>query len=291
MHFVANFGSEPGQLGSETVRIARQIIVITFGSLITALGINDLLIPGHLMSGGLTGISIILYHFAKWPVATTYFIMNVPLLLLAYRYISHRFTILTVYSVVVLTVFLAVIHIHKYTSDPLLSAIFGGVVAGAGSALILRAGGSSGGVDVVTRIVAKYKSMNIGRLSLVLNGLIILACAFLFNVQTAMYTLISIFTSAKMYEVILNHVDRRSVIIVTERGNDVAKRIVSTMQRGVTLWNASGAYTDTPKQVLLCVIVNVQLNELKNTVLKEDPTAFLAVIPTHQVVGQFTQIW
>lgn len=265
--------------------------MILIGSTLTAVGVNDLVLPAHLMSGGLTGISIVLYHFFRLPVGATYMALNLPLLWLAYQSIGKKFSLYTILSVIALSTALAIVPIHRFVTDGLLSAIFGGVVVGGGSAVILRAGGSSGGVDIVTRVLATKRDANIGRVSLVLNGAIIIVSAFLFTVQTAMYTLISIFAAAKAYDVLLNHVDRISVIVVSNHGVAISKRIIESMQRGVTVWDAHGAYTSGSKQVVFCVIVNVQFAELRHIILGEDPDAFIAIVPTKRVVGQFNQVW
>lgn len=269
-----------------------EIFAIIVGSLITAFGINEFILPVHLMSGGLTGICIILYHFFGWKVGTQYFLFNIPLLILGYKYIGRKFSCYTLLAVISLSTFLNVIHIQKFfTSDTLLCAIFGGIVTSAGGAIVLRAGGSSGGLDIVARIVAKFKNVPIGKFSLVVNGLIVLASAYLYEVQTALYTLISIFTGSKTYETLLHHVDRITVMIITSKGDEVSQTITQAMGRGVTKWEASGAYTHSSKQVLLCVIVNVQLAELRQLVSSQDGEAFITVLPTQNVIGKFAQVW
>jgi uncharacterized membrane-anchored protein YitT (DUF2179 family) len=269
-----------------------ELIMIMIGCAITAFGINVLIVPAHLLTGGLTGLCVILYHFFNWPVGTQYFIYNIPLLILGYKFIGKKFIFYTIYGVIMLSLFLNMIHLQNtWTKDPLLSSIFGGIVTSVGSAIVLRFGGSTGGLDIIGRVIAKFRDIPMGRFNLVINSAIVIASAALFEVQTAMYTLISIFTGAKTYEALLNHVDRISVIVVTEKGEEVAQAITQAMLRGVTMWNASGAYTHQEKQVLLCVIVNVQLPELKKVVVKTDDKAFISIVPTKSIVGNFHQVW
>lgn len=273
------------------MKLVRELIIVTIGSLIIAIGVNDLMLPAHLMSGGLTGICILFYHFFRWPVGTQYLIFNIPLLVLAHRFIGTKFTVYSLVAVMLSSLLLMVIPIRQFTSDPLLAGVFGGIVTGAGAGMVLRVGGSSGGIDIISRIVAKYRNVSIARFSLVVNGLIILATAFMFDFQTAMYTLISIYTAAKAYEILLTHVGRISVLVVTEKGPAVEEKIVSAMRRGVTSWDAHGAYTRGQKQVLMCVIVNVQFQEFRQIVLSVDPNAFLTVVPAQSVIGNFNQVW
>ncbi|UOF90462.1 YitT family protein [Fodinisporobacter ferrooxydans] len=269
-----------------------ELLLITLGCGLTAFGTNEFIIPSHLLAGGLTGICIIIYHYTNWPVGTQYMLFNIPLLVLGYIYIGKRFSFYTVYAVVMLSLFLNILHINKFfTHDVLLNAIFGGIVASAGSAIVLRFGGSSGGLDIPSRIIAKYKNIPMGKFMLLVNGLIVLSSAYIFTVQMAMYTLISIFMGAKTYESFLHHIDRISVMIITNKGDQVAEVITTTMRRGVTKWHAKGAYTQSDKEVLMCVVVNVQFQDLKQIVLAEDPEAFITVMPTSRVVGQFATVW
>ncbi|MGZ4031737.1 MAG: YitT family protein [Tumebacillaceae bacterium] len=274
------------------MRIVWELFLILIGCAITAFGINVLIVPAGLMTGGLTGICVILYHFFGWPVGTQYFIYNVPLVLLGYKYIGKKFIFYTIYGVVLLSLFLNIIHLNKtWTTDPLLSSIFGDIIMSVGAAIVLRFGGSTGGLDILGRVIARYRDVPMGRFNMVINSAIVVASAGLFEVQTAMYTLISIFAGSKTYEALLNHVDRISMIVVTEKGEEVAQAITRSMLRGVTMWNAHGAYTQQEKQVLLCVIVNVQLPELKKVIVKTDDKAFISIVPTKSIVGNFHQVW
>jgi uncharacterized membrane-anchored protein YitT (DUF2179 family) len=269
-----------------------ELLAISIGCAITAFATNEFIIPSHLLSGGLTGICIMIFHFTHWPVGTQYLLYNIPLLILGYMYIGKKFSVYTIYAVVILSLFLNFIKIHHFfTKDMLLNAIFGGSLASLGSAIVLRMGGSTGGLDILSRIIAKYRNVTMGKFSLVVNGCIVTASAYLFQVQTAMYTLISIFTGAKTYETLLHHVDRATAVIVTTKGEEVAKAITQSMRRGVTKWPASGAYTHGDKEVLLCVIVYVQLSDLQHIVIDEDPDAFITIIPTQRVIGRFASVW
>lgn len=273
------------------MRIFKELFMNTVGCALLAFAINGLLVPAHLITGGLAGLCILLYHWFGFPLGTLTFILNIPLLIVGYRYVGRKFFYYTIYSVAVLSLFLDIPIHHVVTNDPLLAAIFGGVVLGLGGAIILRFGGSSGGFDILARIVAKYRNVTLGGFNLVMNSAIVIASIYLFGIQSAMFSLISIFTAAKTYEVVLNHVDRISLLVITDRGHQVAEKITQSMRRGVTMWSANGAYTQQDKHVLLCVIVNIQMTEVRKMILEEDPQAFITVIPTQNVIGQFEQVW
>lgn len=269
-----------------------ELVGIAFGCFLTALGINALIVPGQLLTGGVTGVAILIHHFVPVPVSIMYLVLNIPLLIIGFFQIGRKFSLYTVYAAVLLTVFLALIRLHHFpTHDILLDSIFGGVLSGAGGGLALRLGGSQGGLDIVTRVIAKHKNVTVANLSLIFNAVIIVLSLFLFNIQIAMFTLISIYASSRTYSVLLNHIGRISVIIITEHGERVSRAITESMIRGVTSWEATGTYSNRAKNVLLCVTTNVQLTDLRTIVLKYDPQAFISVIQTQNVIGNFEQIW
>lgn len=273
-------------------KIIYEVFGITLGTFISAVGINALIVPGQLLTSGVTGVAILLNHFVPVSLALIFILLNIPLLILSFFQIGLKFSVYTVYSAALLSVFLSVIHFHHFpTHSILLDSIFGGILSGGGCAIVLRLGGSQGGLDIVTRVVAKHRNVTVANLSLVLNAVIVLLSVFLFDIQIAMYTLISIFASSKAYAVLLNHIGRISVIIITEHGEKVAHAITANMIRGVTSWDATGTYTNHAKNVLLCVTTNVQLAPLKTIVLENDPQAFISVMPTQNIIGNFQQIW
>lgn len=274
------------------LKVAFELFCILVGCAVTAYGINGLIVPAHLLSGGLTGICVIINHFTGWEVGTQYLIFNIPLLFLGYRYISKKFSFYTVFAVIMLSLFLNIIKVESpWTHDPLLSAIFGGIISGVGDALVLRMGGSTGGLGIVGRVIATHKNVSIGRFNLILNSGIVAASAFMYEAQTAMYTIISFFTSSKAYDMLLNHVNRIAVYVVTDQGEKVAEQLLPTLGRGVTMLNAQGSYTKSDKQLLYCVIVNEQLPTFRTLVLQTDPNAFISVVPALNVFGQFKRSW
>jgi uncharacterized membrane-anchored protein YitT (DUF2179 family) len=269
-----------------------ELLIIIIGTLISACGLNMLIIPSKLLSGGLTGISQFINYFFPINVGIFYFILNIPLMILGYKHIGKKFSIYTIFSITLLSVTLYIIPIrHIWTDNILLSAVFGGILSSFGSAIVLRVGGSQGGLDILSRIVAKYNNISVGKVSLMINAIIIAISGFIFNSEIALYTIISIYSAAKTYEVILNHVNRVSVMIITEKGKEVGEKINGQLHRGTTVWNANGGYTNKDKTVLFCVIVEGELNQLKQIVKTIDPESFVSVNSTQNVIGRFNQIW
>ncbi len=279
-------------LEKRVVRIAFEVLCIIFGSLLIGVGSNTLLLPAHLLSGGLMGICMIIYNTLGWSVGTQYFLYNIPLLVLAYIYLGKKFIIYTLLAVGFDSLFLHLIPIKMmWTHNIILASIFGGVVSFAGGAIMLRAGGSNGGLDVLGRVIAKYKNLSIARFGLIMNFIIISVSAVIFNVQSAMFTILSMYVGAKTYDTILTVAERSSVMIVTDKGNEVSGALNEAFNRGVTFWEGEGAYSHESKQVVFCVIVNIQWADLVDIVKGIDETAFISAIPAHKIVGNFKNVW
>ncbi|UFJ41169.1 YitT family protein [Brevibacillus humidisoli] len=273
-------------------RIIIEVVAILFGSLLIAVGANTLLIPADLLSGGVIGICMILFHFFDWSVGVQYFIYNIPLLILGYIHLGRKFVIYSVLAVVFDALFLQLIPIRlMWTDNIILNSIFGGAISFAGGAIMLRAGGSNGGLDILARVIAKHKNISIAKFGLMINLVIVTISAVIFDIQAAMFTIIALYVGSKTYEALLNIAERSSVIIITDKGTEVSAALNQAFHRGVTSWDALGAYSHTEKQVILCIIVNIQWSELCQTVQNIDPHAFISAMPAHKIIGNFKNTW
>jgi uncharacterized membrane-anchored protein YitT (DUF2179 family) len=273
-------------------RIAYEIAGLTLGCFLFAFGTNQFLAPVELLAGGLGGVCVIFYHVFGWPMGIQYFLYNIPLLVLGYIHIGKKFILYTIFSVIISSFFFDWIPIHAiWTKDTLLCAIFGAIISGIGAALILRLGGSVGGIDILSRVVAKYYNISIGRVGLIFSASIVVISAFLFDFQSAMYTILSFFVGTQTYDTILNIAQRNTVMIITNYGDNVSAELNQKFHRGVTSWNAMGVYSHTDRTVLLCVIVNGEWAELLRVVKRIDPDAFVIALPTQKIFGNFQADW
>lgn len=277
---------------NKSVETLLDIVMIILGSFMTAFAFNKMIIPSGLLSGGVTGISQILNHFVPLNVGILYFAFNLPLLWLGFKHLGKKFSIYTILSTILVSIFLYVIPIaFIWTEDVLLCAAFGGLISSVGAGVVLRRGGSQGGLDILSRIISKYKNITVGKVNLGINLVIVLISGFIFGAEIALYTIVSIFVGMKTYEVILNHVNRISVLIITEKGQDVCEAVTSHMHRGVTTWNANGGFTHKEKTVLYCVLMKGEMTQLKQIVKEVDEHSFVTVLSTQTVIGRFNQIW
>lgn len=262
-------------------------IVMVLGGAAVALGFNLLLIPVKLLSSGVSGISMILGYVSGWNIAWLYFALNVPILYWGYRVLGRRFIVLSIVNVLSTSLFLQLIPEYSWTDDRLLASVFGGLLVGIGSAGALRYGGSSGGVDVIASIISRSRDVAVGFLVVLLNTGIVAALGLLKNDwNAALYSMLSIYLTGKVIDIV--HTPHRKVtaFIVTNRANELAARLLS-LPRGVTILKTRGAFTSEERDMLMTVTTRFELAELRKIIRGIDPKAFVNVVQTVDVIGEF----
>ncbi|WP_110955012.1 YitT family protein [Anaerosinus massiliensis] len=267
-----------------------QYLSVGIGCLLSAIAINSFLVPHHLLSGGVSGIAIILFYLSGWPIGLQMLAMNIPLFYAAYRLIGKEYLFKTIYGAVLLSLF---IDLTGYLSnfmildDPILAAITGGVVTGIGSGLIFRANGSGGGLDVVCSILKKYYSINVGIASFSLNCMIMVVAALLFGIKLAILTLISMFIAANITDNVVEGFNRKKTLhIVSYKTEEIINVILKEVGRGATILTGQGAFTRQEKQVIFVVVSLTQIGQIKLLIQDVDPHAFMIVQDAVEVLGR-----
>lgn len=278
--------------------IAKQYSIILVGTFIFCFGTNVFIVPANLYNGGVVGVSQVIRT-----VLTDYmgigknielagiinFLLNIPLLILAICKISKRFFVKTLFSIVVQTVFFTLIPIPKtpILDDVLASCIIGGVISGAGVGLILRASGCAGGTDILGFYFSgKYKNFSIGKLTIIFNAVLYAVCGFMFNIQTAIYSVVYII--AFSFVIDKTHLQNiNTMAIVFTKCKDVPQKILYDMGRGVTTWNGNGAYTKEETLIFITVISKYEIDQIKDIVYEKDPKAFIIFTEGTGVSGNF----
>jgi len=263
------------------------LVIIAIGTTLSAAAFNQLLIPNRMLSGGIAGLSIIVNNLTGWPTGVMVLVMNLPILYLGYRHIGGKFILLTSLAVASFSFLLDVVPVAAAVDDLLLASIFGGAVNGLGLGLVLRIGGSTGGTDVLGVIANRKLGISIGEVLMGFNAVIVAAGALLFDLTSALYTLIAMFVTARIVDAMQTSRGRKSVLIVTQRADEVARSINVKLERGVTFLYGEGAYGHSPTKVIFCVLTRYELAELKSVVLQIDPAAFMTISDTNEVVGRF----
>lgn len=264
--------------------------VVFFGCLLSSCAMHLFLVPSHLYSGGISGISMICYYLFGLPIGVQTLVFNLPLFVLACKKLSRRYVIEAVIGTVLfsasidLTVFMG-----KYAPEvePLLAAIYGGVLYGAGSGLVFRVNGNGGGMDIVAAIVKKYYSLNIGGVLFFINCIIMAVAATIFGARTAMYTLVSMYLSGRVIDIVVaGFDDRKALLIISEQAEKIADGIIHEVGRGVTFLEGEGAFTHQHRRVVLVVASLTQIARLKLIVNIYDKQAFMIILDANEVSGR-----
>jgi uncharacterized membrane-anchored protein YitT (DUF2179 family) len=265
-----------------------RIAYILIGSFIYSIAINALFIPHHLLSGGLTGVAMMLNYLFRIPIGLSVAILNIPLFFGSHKYIGKRFTWLSILGILSSSLFLFLTDSWKIpVENSMVAAIFGGLISGIGTGIVIKNRGSLGGTDIISIIVNKYFSFNIGGVGMAINAVILGISAFLFNVEMAMLTLVAIFVSNKAIDSIqegFNH--RKTVIIVSDHYQEIADELLKKVKRGITFIDGEGAYTKKGKKLIYMVVRVMELSRIKDIVRRKDPGAFLSIIDTREVEGK-----
>jgi uncharacterized membrane-anchored protein YitT (DUF2179 family) len=271
----------------EAFKVLRQILLLCLGILCFVVAIRGFILPNRFFSGGVTGLALLLHALLRWPVGLLTFLFNVPIFLLGFRDVGKRFALFSAVSVVAFWLGVDHVPMAPLTRDPMLASIFGGLLGGLGSALAVRAGGSLGGFDILGVVLNRRFSLGVGEVSLMLNGVLIVAAGLLQDLELAMYTLISIFVASWALDTLQSPRPRKAVLIVSRRQAAIKERLLFQMARGVTILKAEGAYSGEESNVLLCVVTRYELKELQDLVRGEDPEAFVSVLEASDVIGRF----
>lgn len=265
--------------------------IIFLGCLVASLGVNLFLTNAKLLSGGATGVALILEYTVNIPSGVTVFLINLPLFLLSYKRLNKRFTLYSAIGMISLSVSLIItkpLSTLIAIDDFLLYCIYGGVLCGIGYGLVFLRNGSTGGVDIITMVIRKkYSNFEIGKVSFLINCIIVFIGALIFGLPKALYTLISIFLQGIIVDRVLNGFNsKKLLLILTEKEEEMINYIIKDMHRGVTSLIAEGEYTHSRKKMLYCAVTSSQMIHVKLKLLKIDPKAFITIIDVSEVNGK-----
>ncbi len=268
----------------------KNILQIALGTMIYAVGIGIFLDPNKLAPGGVMGIGVILSHTIGLGAGSWYFILNVPILILGWYNFGGRMIIATVYAVICNSLFTNFFsRIHTQPVDLFPATMAGSVLAGVGLGLVLKAGATTGGMDIVVKILRrKYKYIKTGTLFLILDLAVVVASGFVFkNINNVMYAFLAVIVTGKVLDYVLYGADEaRMILIVSDRSDELVKRILEELDVGATLLKGSGAYTKQNKEMILCVVKKRQAPDLEELVKEEDPHAFMILTNADEIYGE-----
>jgi uncharacterized membrane-anchored protein YitT (DUF2179 family) len=268
-------------------KVLQRLCFMFVGAVLVAIGLETFLVPNQIIDGGITGISIILAHLTGLPLGGFLFFLNLPFLLIGYQQIGKTFALSTLFTIAVLSVTSTLlIPVPGVTDDPLLAAVFGGIIVGVGVGLVVRNGGSSDGTEVVAVLINKKSPWSIGEVIMFLNIFILGSAGFVFGWNYAMYSLIAYFIAFKAIDVTVDGLEEtKSVWIISDKYREIGDAMLSRLGRGVTYLQGEGAYTGDEKKVVFSVISRLEEAKLRSIVEEIDPDAFLAIGTIAEVRG------
>ena len=272
----------------------RDYALVLAGALLQAVALRLFLVPANLASGGISGISQLINHYTGWPIGLMVLVGNLPMFLLGWRFLGgRRFVMRTIVAVGAYSLFTDLLLLLPFfpkngiTDDLVLNSLYGAVASGIGYGLVYRAQGTSGGSDILARILNRWRGIPMTQSYLMTDTLVILAAGFVFGWKQALYAIIVLYVSGLVVDSTLEGVGTvRTALIVSGQSEAVSQRILSEMERGVTILNGTGAYTGTARPVLYCVVNRSEVQQLKTIVHEMDPKAFMVIGQAHEALGE-----
>ncbi|MBU1276150.1 MAG: YitT family protein [Proteobacteria bacterium] len=277
----------PSRLGP-VGRVLLNLALMVVGNVCAAVAVNGILVPQGLLSGGFTGLSILLYYLPPHlPVGLWYLVLNIPVFALGWRLVGRRFFYWSLVGMGLLTLALEVVKVPVILEDPLAGALLAGILFGAGGGLVLRSQGSAGGLDILSVIMIQRFSVRLGTTLLAFNVVVLGVGALLFPLTKIIYTLAMIFVAAQVTNLVFSGLSqRKAVTIVSHRWQEIAQAIISDNRAGATLISAQGAFSGQEEPMVYTVVNLRELGRLKALVSSLDPDAFMVVSDTLEVSGQ-----
>ena len=272
-------------------KIFADIPMYFLGGMLVAVSISCFAAPNGIAAGGFSGVGTLLNYLFLLPIGLTVLIMNIPVFIVGGRRFGSIFLIKTVIATALqsLLIDLAAVFLPHYSGDRLLAALFGGVLSGLGLALVFMRGATTGGVDIIAKLInLRYSHISIGRLIMILDAFVVAAAAVIYrNIESALYAVVMIYVQSKAIDAVLFGMDKGRVLLINSRKHEqIAQQIMDKMHRGVTVIGAKGAYTKQNQPILLCAVRPYESAALRAIVREIDKTAFMVSLAAGEVVGE-----
>ena len=268
--------------------IPYNLILLTVGSLILGVGIKAIALPHNFISGGMSGVCLLIYYWTGLLTpGSLYFLINIPVFILGWRFVSRRFFFYSLYGMTAMTLAMDWVGFSIPVHDPMLAVLAGGALIGAGSGIILHSVGSAGGNDIIGIILNQKYNIRIGTFFFGFNIALFAFSLGKLPIDLVLYSLAMSFVTAQVMDYVLTISNQRKMaLIISDKSAEIAKEVLSKMGRGATLLEGKGAYTQRKKEVLMTVVHNIQIKRLEELVYNVDPEAFVIMENTYNVLGK-----
>lgn len=275
-------------MNKQVVKTTITSLAVVILSCVVVLGYNWFLIPHTMLSGGVSGVAMLLNYITKFDTVVYYVALNIPIMIAGAIIVGRRFILYSVISVVSITVGLRYIPIVLVTDEPMLSAVYGGVLVGVGSGLILRLGGSTGGFDVLGALISKYFNLSVGTATTYLNGLVMGSFGlYLGQWELALFSALGVYVTGRVVNFIHTAHEKVSIQIMTFKTEEMIQGLYTLNKRGVTKVHTQGGYSGSEMYTILTVVTRYEMSEVKSLVKSVDKNAFVIVSEVIDVWGKF----
>ena len=274
----------------KTKEFSLDLLKMTIGTLIMAIGIEQFLLPNQLSTGGFSGIGTVIYYTMGISVGTTMLVLNIPLFIIAYFKVGKKFFINAVIGTFLLSYFLNIFqNIDSVTDDRVLACLYGSVIVGIGTAIVLKANGSTGGTELLANVIRIYKpQMKTGTLMIIFDTLIVIANTIFFReIEVALYSALAIYIMGKILDIFFEGIDfAKMLLIISPKWEQISDAINKELRRGSTSLYGKGMYKKQEKNILLCVMSRAEIREARRIIEKIDSSAFIVITNAREVYGE-----
>ncbi|MFR9711343.1 YitT family protein [Paenibacillus sp. MB22_1] len=260
---------------------------IVIGAVIVSVALELFLVPNKITDGGITGISVMSSYLSGLPLGVFLFLFNLPFLIVGYKQIGKTFAISTLLGISVMSAGTTLLHhVEPFVTDTLLAFVFGGILLGIGTGLVIRFGGSLDGTEIVAILISRRTPFSVGEVIMFFNFFILLCAGFVFGWERALFSVLAYYIAYKSIDIVVEGLNEsKSVWIISDQIDEIGDAILSRLGRGVTYLTGEGGFSGDPKKVIFCVITRLEEAKLKEIVNHYDENAFLAVGNIHDVKG------
>ncbi|CAM3115782.1 YitT family protein [Paenibacillus sediminis] len=260
---------------------------ISLGAIIVAVALELFLVPNRITDGGITGVSVIISYLTALPLGLFLFLINIPFLIIGYKQIGKTFALSTLLGISVMSLSTYVLHdVDPFVTDTLLAFVFGGILLGFGTGMVIRFGGSLDGTEVVAILISRKTPFSVGEIIMFFNIFILTSAGAVFGWDRALFSILAYYIAFKVIDITIEGLNEsRSVWIISDHIDEIGDAIIHRLGRGVTYLSGEGGFTGDPKKVIFCVITRLEEAKMKEIVNQFDENAFLAVGDIHDVKG------
>lgn len=267
--------------------LIKRAFFIALGAVAMSFGLEGILIPNHVIDGGVTGISMMLSHLTTVKLGVFLFILNLPFFFLGYKQIGKTFALSMLFGIIVLSISTTLMHhITPIVQDEILAVVFGGLMLGFGVGLVIRNGGVLDGTETLAILIEKKAPFSVGEIIMIINVIIFSVAAFIYGLENALYSMLTYYIAFKTIDIVVKGFDdMKSIYIISDCNQVIAETIMQRLGRGVTYLKGEGSFTGDDKNIVFCVFTRLEEAKIKDIVRELDPAAFVIISDVGEVKG------